>query len=166
MIIKTNAVDSFVKRNFGSGHGEGKLYLRGLYSDKFYRNFFDINAKNYGVTQVVYNGQMRDRENGPINNCYFLGSDIIDYLEKMMANPTLPITEKERLQECRQYFDNQYCYNFQVNYLFDSQSRAYIGSESNNFDLLRLVSVSQQTIVCMATTKIGIKFWLEYGQLD
>lgn len=163
-MIQTNAVDSFVIRNFGIGHGEGKLYLRGNYTDQFYRNFFEIDAQNYGFTPVQYNGKIRNRENGPIDGCYFLGSDIINYLNKMIANITDPM-EKNRLQSCYQYFNSLATYNFQINYLFDSQNRSYIGSENHHFNLLRLVSVSQQTIVCIEKTQTGIKFWLEYGQL-
>lgn len=165
MPIITNAVDSFVIMNFGGGHGEGKLYLRGNYTDTYYRNFFSINAQIHKVTKVSYNGEIRYRENGPVNGCYFLGSDIITYLDLMINNEEISIQERERLQNCYQYFNSQNCYTFQVNYLFDSQNRAYIGSADSNFDLLRLVSVSQKNVVCMENTQTGVRFWLEPGQL-
>ena len=166
MPIVTNAVDSFVIKNFGVGHGEGKLYLRGNYTDQYYRNFFKINAQTHKFTEVSYNGQIRYRENGPIDNCYFLGSDIINYLNIMTENTDISMQERERLKNCYQYFTSECCYRFQVNYIFDSQNRAYIGSINPNFDLLRLVSVSKKTIVCMETTQMGVKFHLEPGQLD
>ena len=165
MTIVTNAVDSFVIMNFGVGHGEGKLYLRGNYTDLDYRNFFSINAQTHGVTEVSYNGEIRYRENGPVNGCYFLGSDIINYLDLMINNEEISIQERERLQNCYQYFNSQNCYTFQINYLFDSQNRSYIGSADFNFALLRLVSVSQKNVVCMENTQMGVKFWLEPRQL-
>lgn len=165
MTIITNAVDSFVKINFGVGHGEGKLYLRGNYTDQCYRNFFSIDTQTYGVTQVSYNGVIRCRENGPVDDCYFLGSDIISYLNIMVNNQEISIQERQRLQNCYQYFNPGNYYRFQINYVFDSQNRAYIGSLDSNFDLLRLVSVSQKNVVCMEKTQMGVKFWLEFGQL-
>lgn len=166
MAIVTNAVDSFVIKNFGVGHGEGKLYLRGNYTDQYYRNFFNIDAQTYRFTEVSYNGVTRYRENGPVDGCYFLGSDIINYLNLMINNVDISIQERERLQSCYQYFNPQNYYTFQVNYLFDSQNRSYIGSADSNFDLLRLVSVSQKNVVCMENTQMGVRFWLEPGQLD
>lgn len=166
MVIKTNAVDSFVIRNYGTGHGEGKLYLRGNHTAHDYRKFFNINAHIYGFTEVFYNGETYYRENGPINGCYFLGSDIINYLNSMISNNNnISVEERKRLRKYFSKFKSEDCYKFQVNYLFDSQNRSYIGSADSNFDLLRLVSVSQNTIICMKNTTTGIKFWLEYGQL-
>lgn len=165
-MFQTNAVDSFVIDNFGVGNGEAKLYLRRGTSDCDYRSFFDINSSVYGTTITTLNGISRTRDNGPHNNCFFTRENIQSYIAEQLNNPVLTEFEKEKLRNFN--LDNLDDKNyFGVNYIFDNQNRSYIGGLDLNFEILRYLSVSQQTIINIQKNQSNgeIEFSLAVGQL-
>lgn len=164
-MIKTNAVDSFVINNIGDGNGEAKLYLRKNKSDTEYRYFFDINIEKYGQTPTSLNGEERYRDNGKPKNCYFLKSDIENYVQDQLDDDYLTSKEKRKLSAFD--FDLIDKKNiFSINYVHDNQGRSYIGSPDSIFNILRYLSTNNKTIICIEEDdNENIKFSLEEGNL-
>ncbi|MGL4863774.1 MAG: hypothetical protein ACRC4T_11720 [Cetobacterium sp.] len=165
-MIRTNAVDSFVIDNIGVGNGEAKLYLRRNLSDTYYRNYFKIDSLRYGTTTTRSGNKIRYRDNGPSNNCYYTKKSIQNYIKEQQSNQNLTESQKAKLRNFNLNSLEEKNY-FGVNYVFDSQERSYIGSLNDNFDILRYLSISTETIVNMEKNEENneIEFSLSAGQL-
>lgn len=160
--FKTNAVDSFVVEKIGSGAGECKIYLRGSTNDSYYRGYFDINSRVYGVDSNTWSGVMRYRDKGP-EICYINRSSLTNYIDDAYSESVIDSREH---QDAQLIIDSMSEELFYVNYIFDNQHRSYIGSNDPIFSKLRNLCKSRSTLVNFTKdNNRNILISLEVGQI-
>lgn len=161
MDFGTNAVDSFVVEKIGEGSGECKIYLKGS-RDKYYKDYFEIDAKKYGRQDYPYNGTTVYRDKGN-RICKIDKNKTSDYLSDLLDQGIIDQSDYELGRNILESISGSL---FDTNYLYDSQNRCYIRSKAADFFKLRDLCIGRTCIIYFNKDADGnIEIYLKVGQI-